>query len=178
MPIETYRHAHASEAEAITTLVNQAYQPDPHMAGWTHEANLVLGNRVDRHQVSAAIAKVDSIVLIGLIGTEIVACVHLEKQAAHCHIGMFAVHPAQQGMGLGKQLLAQAESHASTEFGCNTYVMHVITSRTELIAFYLRRGYRKTGLLSDYLSIPGAGKPKISGLYVETLEKRNTALMT
>ena len=171
MPTLSFRQGQATEAATIAALVNQAYQPAPNAAGWTHEADLVCGDRVRADQVVAAIAKPDSVVLLGLIGVEIAACVHLEKTGRHCHMGMFAVNPARQGTGLGKQLLAQAERYAQHTLDCDRYVMQVIAARTELLAFYVRRGYQKTGLRSDYASIPGASTAKIMGLQVETLEK-------
>jgi hypothetical protein len=51
--------------------------------------------------------------------------------------------------------------------------MAVVSSRSELIAFYLRRGYQKTGVVQDYPLSAGVGTPKFSGLKIEVLEKRS-----
>ena len=49
--------------------------------------------------------------------------------------------------------------------------MVVITSRQELIEFYERRGYQRTGELSEFPANPTLWMPKVSGLKLERLEK-------
>ena len=51
--------------------------------------------------------------------------------------------------------------------------MVVVSSRRELISFYLRRGYRKTGSIMDYPLSQGAGIPKNPVLKIEVLEKQS-----
>jgi GNAT superfamily N-acetyltransferase len=58
---------------------------------------------------------------------------------------MFAVYPALQGSGLGKQIIAEAEHIARIEWAVREMHMTVISVREELIAFYERRGYRRPG---------------------------------
>jgi hypothetical protein len=69
-------------------------------------------------------------------------------------------------------MLAYAEGVASEKFSSNKFIMVVVSSRGELIAFYQRRGYQKTGSIMDYPRSAGAGIPKYTGLKVEILEKR------
>ena len=171
MSIDTFRTASKFDAEAITKLVNQAYRPVPDLAGWTHESNLVSGSRVSADQVADMLSKPDSIILVGFKDSVIIACVHVEKVESNCHIGMLAVAPNRQGAGDGKQMLAYAENYANEFFGAEKFVMVVVSLRSELIAFYLRRGYQKTGLVMDYPLSAGAGAPKYANLKVEVLEK-------
>ena len=172
MSIDTFRTATTSDAEAIVQLVNRAYRPQQDAAGWTHESDLVSGDRTNPGQVVEAISKNDSVVVLGLKNHKIIACVHIEKNGSNSHIGMLAVHPILQGAGTGKQMLAQAESYASTNFGSTKFIMVVLSSRTELIAFYLRLGYRKTGSIMDYPLSAGVGTPKQAGLKIEVVEKQ------
>ena len=58
---------------------------------------------------------------------------------------MFSVRPNGQGAGIGNRLLVEAERVAAEEWKCNEMCMTVIDIRDELIAWYLRRGYRRTG---------------------------------
>lgn len=173
MSMDTFRTANKSDAEAIAQLVNKAYRPETGTAGWTHESDLVSGNRTSVGQVEEVISKPDSVILVGLKGSEIVACVHVEQDGSYCHIGMLAVNPRLQGAGAGKQMLAHAERHANEKFGSEKFIMVVVSSRSELIAFYLRRGYRKTGTVQDYPLSAGVGTPKYSNLKTEALEKRS-----
>ena len=50
-----------------------------------------------------------------------------------------------RGGELQEQLLAEAEKTARTLWGCTRMKMTVISIRDELIMFYERRGYRRTG---------------------------------
>ncbi len=57
---------------------------------------------------------------------------------------MFAVRPDQQSSGIGGVVLHEAARLATT-WGCTELRMTVIRQRTDLIAWYVRRGYRPTG---------------------------------
>jgi GNAT superfamily N-acetyltransferase len=164
------------DAEAITQLVNQAYRPESSSAGWTHESDLVSGARTSPSQVAEILSRPDSIILVGLKDSKIIACVHIEKIESDCHIGMLAVIPNQQGAGDGKQILAHAEKYANVHFGTEKFIMEVVTSRSKLIAFYLRRGYKQTGAVMDYPLSAGVGDPKFSNIKIEVLEKSSKEL--
>jgi ribosomal protein S18 acetylase RimI-like enzyme len=75
---------------------------------------------------------------------QITGCVYLQKRADKLYLGMLTVSPTLQANGLGKQLLNAAEEYAKS-VDCTAITMTVITSRTELINWYERRGYSKTG---------------------------------
>ncbi|NOT12729.1 MAG: GNAT family N-acetyltransferase [Methylococcaceae bacterium] len=171
MNIDIFRTADNLDINAIVQLVNRAYRPEADVSGWTHEANLVSGNRISACQVAAILARPNSAIMVGLKDSEMVACVHVEKNGNHSHIGMLAVNPMQQGTCVGKQMLAHAERYAKEEFGSVKFVMFVLSLRRELIAFYLRRGYQKTGVILDYPLSAGAGTPKHADLKIEALEK-------
>ncbi|MEQ1527338.1 MAG: GNAT family N-acetyltransferase [Gallionella sp.] len=171
MGIDTFRTANKFDAEVITQLVNQAYRPASELAGWTHESDLVSGNRISAGQVTDILSSPNSVILVGLKDSTIMACVHVEKVDRSCHIGMLAVLPNQQGAGDGKQMLAYAESYANEFFGAERAVMVVVSLRGELIDFYLRRGYQRTGAIMDYPLSANAGTPKYANLKVEVLEK-------
>ncbi len=68
-------------------------------------------------------------------------------------------------------MLAHAEDYASKQFNPEKIIMHVLSSRNELIAFYLRRGYQRTQTTIDYPLAAGVGTPLHDDLKVEVLEK-------
>jgi ribosomal protein S18 acetylase RimI-like enzyme len=173
MSIDIFRAANKLDAEVIADLINKAYRPESGASGWTHESDLVSGSRTNVDQVVAIISKPDSIILLGIKGSEIVTCIHIEKDGSNSYIGMFAVNPTLQGAGVGKQMLAYAEWYASENFSSNRFIMVVVSSRSELISFYQRRGYQKTGSIMDYPLSAGTGIPKYTGLKVEILRKRS-----
>ena len=76
-------------------------------------------------------------------------CVLLHKKGSRLYLGMFSVSPLAQGKGIGKQLLNAADDHAK-EHDCNLIYMTVITIRKELIAWYEKYGYRKTGRILPF----------------------------
>ena len=85
---------------------------------------------------------------------------------------MLAVKPARQTRGLGKALLAEAERRARGELGAARVRMTVIEQRTELIAWYERRGYRRTGATEPFpYGNPRFGLPKRPDLRFVVLEK-------
>ena len=69
----------------------------------------------------------------------------MQLQGEAAYFGMFSVRPEQQGNGIGHRLLAEAERIAGEEWGCREMRMTVIDVREELLAWYLRRGYQRTG---------------------------------
>lgn len=167
--------ARPEQAEAIAQLVNAAYRPGngtgAGTGGWTHESALVSGPRTEVSQVREAMQQPGSAVLVARSGSTILACVQLEREGAICHLGMLAVDPALQGSGLGKTLMSYAERHALDRMECSTIRISVLSRRPELIAFYVRRGFRQTGTVTPYPIAAGVGTPIVDGLSLDTLEK-------
>lgn len=146
----TFRVATTDDVDAIVALVHAAYRGDSSRAGWTTEADLLDGQRTDPDGVLASITAPDSVVLVVESGDALVACCHLERRGSRGYFGMFAVDPARQGGGLGRQVIEYAEELARTRWGCSVMEMTVIRQRTDLIAFYERRGYADTGRRSPF----------------------------
>ena len=175
-----FRAAAACDVAAIVALVESAYRGDVSRTGWTTEADLLDGQRTDLDEVAVLVARSDSRVLLaerpstgsGQAGA-LLACCHIEREnAQRCHFGMFAVSPREQGSGLGRAMLAEAERIARMEWGCTMMAMTVIDVRAELIAWYERRGYRRTGEYKAFpYGDPRFGLPKRADLRFETLEK-------
>jgi len=178
MNVDILRAANASDAQAIADLVNRAYRPEPGAAGWTDESHLLSGERISAIQVGEVVARRDSIILLGLKDSAIVACVHVEKAGGNSQIGMLAVHPRLQGAGIGKLMLAQAERHAIENFGAKKFLLRVVTGRPDLVAYYQRRGYQPTGLAIDFPLAGGVGIPKVPDLKIAVLEKYSNIAVT
>jgi ribosomal protein S18 acetylase RimI-like enzyme len=85
---------------------------------------------------------------------------------------MFSVSPSLQGGGVGKQLMAEAERLVRQQWGHAMMRMTVIDVRAELIAFYERRGYRRTGITKPFpYGDARYGTPLRDDLRFEILEK-------
>jgi len=130
----------------LINLLNCAYRGEASKKGWTTEANLLKGNqRMDRETLTEHMGRQDALIL-KYLGTEndIQGCIFLQKKNNSMYLGMLAVSPDQQAKGIGKKLLAAADEHARS-MNCNALHMTVISAREELIAWYVRHGYRATG---------------------------------
>lgn len=166
-----FRPAAAGEEAAVAALINLCYRGETSKLGWTTEAWLLDGLRTDAGEIGRLIDADGSLILLCLAGAELIGTVLVERKDNRAHIGMFVVQPALQGQGIGKRLLAAAEDTARRLWGVEKFVMVVISCRTELIAFYERRGYRRTGRHLPFPSNPAMWRPKVEGLELELLEK-------
>jgi len=167
-----FRTANAGDVQAIVALVQSAYRGAASRAGWTTEADLLDGQRTDADEVAALIHASASRILLCEQDGALLATAHLERHGETCHFGMFAVRPDRQGGGLGRTMLAEAERIARDEWGCCVVQMTVITLRTELIAWYERRGYHRSGIFKPFpYGDARFGLPRRDDLRLEVLRK-------
>jgi len=168
-----FRDARVTDVAAIVSLVESAYRGDASRAGWTTEADLLDGQRIDAVGVAEIVTRRGSRVLLAETNAELLACCHLEMQGDTCYFGMFSVKPTMQAAGVGKRMLAEAERLARAEWKCTTMEMTVISVRDELIAWYERRGYRRSGRYKPFpYGDERFGIPKRSDLRFELLVKQ------
>jgi len=160
--------AKAEQIDNICDLVNLAYRGEN---GWTKETSLVGGDRTNANELQGYLSNPNAHLLVAVLDAEIVSCVCIEKDGEKAYIGLFAVHPKLQGDGVGKEILHQAESYASAKLNAKKYIMAVVSQRTELIAYYERRGYIRTGDIQEYPTYLDVGVPLEGGLTIEYLEK-------
>ena len=172
MQTPAFRNATPADIDAIVALVTSAYRGDASRAGWTTEADLLDGNRIDPEVLRADLERPRSRVLLAEADGGLQACAHVADEDGAGYFGMFAVRPGLQGGGLGKQLLAECERIACEEWQLPVMRMTVIDVRDELIAFYQRRGYRRTGQFKPFpYGDARFGQPKRDDLRFEVLEK-------
>ena len=141
-----FRFAHAGDVPAILALVESAYRGESSRAGWTTEADLLDGQRTDAEAISAVLTGQSSVMLLAEASGQLVGSCQLEQRPQHeAYFGMFAVRPGSQGRGWGGQILTEAERLARNGWNATSMVMSVLAQRTDLIAWYERHGYRRTG---------------------------------
>ena len=149
-----------SDVPELNILVNSAYRGETSKKGWTTEANLLEGLRIDEETLYSYF---DDPAITILKNTEddssITGCVYLEKRPPNLYVGMFSVSPLLQAKGIGRQLLLAAEEYAR-QVDCHTLTMTVISTRHELINWYRRRGYQPTGEMLPFHHDKKFGTPK------------------
>lgn len=171
MPNLIFRFAQTADASQIVALVNSAYRGESSRAGWTTEAELLDGVRTHDEEIASLINAVRSLILIGLVGDEITASMHLQLVSDAAFLGMFAVKPTGQAVGVGKAMMAEAETVVKREWAAKKILMDVISVRAELIAFYERRGYARTGKLAEFPVSKDLWMPKAKDLMLARMEK-------
>ncbi len=161
-----------TDLPALHALVERAYRGDSAKVGWTHEADLLGGQRTDLAALQEMIADPDQHLLLAVADGALVGCVSVARKAnGRGYLGLLTVEPDQQAAGLGRRLIAAAED-CGRGFGAAVMEMTVIASRCELIAYYERRGYALTGERRPFpLEDPRFGLPKTRDLEFVVLER-------
>lgn len=191
------RQAEASDVDALEQLLNRCYRQ---AEGWTNEAGLVGGIRTTKDELLAVINDPKHYVfiypktttserdgketgeLLGCIAVDIKDDVATNQRAGNqkAYIGMFAVLPELQGLGVGHQILQAAETFAQRHLQANTQTpaqnparltMSILSHRPELLAYYQRRGYRLNGNSMPFPVDGNNGEPKRQDLELLELEK-------
>lgn len=157
-----FKIAGAEDLARLQPFVHAAYRGDSARRGWTHEADLLDGERIDVDSIAGIIADAAQIIVLAERDDVLTGCVQVtDKGNGLAYLGMLAVDPARQGEGLGRGMIAAAESEARDRFAARRMEMTVIVQRGELIAWYERRGYRATGETRPFPATdPRFGLPK------------------
>jgi GNAT superfamily N-acetyltransferase len=169
----TIRSAEAADLEPVLALVQRAYRGDSAKAGWTHEADLLGGQRTDKAALAQILADPRQQLLLAQEADRPIGCVQItDKGDATAYLGLLTVDPERQAGGLGRRLLEEAEQVAAELFAAARMEMTVIRQRTELIAYYQRRGYALTGEERPFpLDDPRFGLPQRRDLSFVVLDK-------
>jgi ribosomal protein S18 acetylase RimI-like enzyme len=133
-----------ADVAALNKLINSAYRGEESKKGWSTEADLLSGTRIDEAALRDIIQRPDTTFLKYEEDKIILGCVELRKEGSKLYLGTLSVNPNIQNKGIGKKLLQAGEDHAR-KLGCVTMRMTVIDGRETLIAWYNRHGYRLTG---------------------------------
>ena len=132
-PIEI-RIASASDAQAITDLINAAFK--------VAENFFVDEDRIDLPTVNGLLEKGEF--LLAERKKALVGCVYLEPRGERTYLGLLSVDPSAQNCGLGSQLMNASEERCRSWNSSHLDIL-IVNLRAELPAFYGKRGYVETG---------------------------------
>jgi ribosomal protein S18 acetylase RimI-like enzyme len=164
----------SADVAALNLLVNSAYRGDSSKKGWTTEAHLLSGKRIDEDTIAQYYLN-PAIYILKYTddNNQIQGCVYLERKNDKLYLGMLSVNPELQATGIGRQLLDEAAVYALS-VGIYKIEITVISTRVELIGWYKRRGYKETGEIRPFHADEKFGIPreKIELLVMEKNLKR------
>jgi len=147
----------------------------PQDGNWTHEKALVKGPRVTLANVEKQLreqcaARPDatpppSVVLLAQLPDRnsddqdaFIGCIEVTTTDACAsvaapggaaldgYLGMLAVDPAHGSRGVGRALVAAGEALSRDLYGCEAVVLYVLSVRDDILEWYARSGYERTGL--------------------------------
>lgn len=170
MPLVIATHA---DIDDIVALVESAFRGDASRAGWTTEADLLDGRRTGPDEIEAILSDPGQRVLLDRDGHGALrASVVISRDGDTAWFGMLAVVPVLQGAGTGRRVLAEIERWVAGNWGTRRMRMKVIAQRSQLIAWYERRGYHRTGETAPfYYGDERFGLPRRPDLSFVVLEK-------
>jgi ribosomal protein S18 acetylase RimI-like enzyme len=168
-----FRTAGSDDIPVLHELVQSAYRGDVSRAGWTTEADLLGGQRTDPEAMASIITGEASRMIVAEEDGVVVGCCQLEARGdGAAYLGMLAVRPPLQAQGVGRRIVAEGERVARAEWGATQVQMTVIRQRAELIAWYERLGYARTGATAPFpYGDERFGLPKVDDLEFVVLVK-------
>ena len=97
------RPATSADLPRLHPIVERAYRGNSARAGWTHEADLVSGERTDIETLRSLLDD-PSRLLIALDGDTILGCVNVAGRGdGLAYLGLLCVDPALQAGGIGRE---------------------------------------------------------------------------
>lgn len=131
----TTRPASVADADDIARVVNAAYQV---------ERFFVEGNRTSSAKVRELMRDSRFLVAESDDG-RLLGCVNVTTGGERSSFGMLAVEPGSQGHGIGRALIAAAETLAR-QAGCRVMDIQVVNLRADLLRYYPQLGYQPAGV--------------------------------
>ncbi len=138
------------DIKEVVELINKAYRGEKTSKSWTTEAHLLGGKRVEEDILEDMLKEENSQIYIAKFKDKIVGSIQAKLEDGAIYIGLFAVHPDFQSIGVGKKLLEFAEESSKKIYTADKFVMQVISIRSDLIEFYKRRGYKVTNSFVEF----------------------------
>ncbi len=164
----SFRCAEQRDIPALLRLIHAAYREAGEGSGWTTEAHLLGGPRIERAELEALLDSPGSRIVLAewterAAGDEEVpapiGCCHIVdgRDNGEASLGLLAVRPEVQSRGVGRALVAEAERLVFRLWDAQRITMRVIIQRDDVIAWYERLGYRRTEQRVPFPYRPGAG---------------------
>ncbi|KAI0136211.1 putative GNAT family acetyltransferase [Xylariales sp. AK1849] len=162
-----------NNAAQLQKMVQAAFRAEDSRGNWTADMALSAGFRIEVEEVMAMITKPNCAILMATDDNgALVASAEVSRRSADlARLSMLAVDQQRQRGSIGRQVLANAEDYCRRTWGVNKMGLNALSTRKELILWYMRCGYRKTGELSPFPHERTTLVPLPDGLCFVELEK-------
>jgi len=140
-----FSFATPADVERVHTLIELAYRGSVAARGWTNETELLEGPRSTLGEIAGIIADPQSRFVMAVANGALIATALIRKYQDGAYFGMFAVDPRMQLGGVGKMHISRCEADARRLWNARFLRLRVISLRDELISWYERRGFVRTG---------------------------------
>lgn len=148
--VQGISHVDKQDIPVLVEIINESYRNDSDGA-WTTEAHLFDegGKRIDAQELEDFLADQQNHLLKYESDGKILGTVSLTEKENAIYLGTLAVSPLSQGHGVGKKFLIAAKEFAQ-EKGKKEVTLSAISVRKELIEWYERFGFKKTGNITPF----------------------------
>ena len=136
--------AATSHAESLRMLCALAYAQEGE--SWSGKPHSPADTDITLAEVESLIAAPRSRLLAALDAEAVVGCVLVTPLSGKRSVlGLLGVDQGSRRRGLGARLIAAAERVATESFGADRIELCVLTERKQLVAYYERHGFERTG---------------------------------
>lgn len=145
-----FKECQKNDIQEVIFIINEAYRAERKNNAWTTESHILTGIRVNEDMMEKILEEKNTKTYIAKVDNKIVGTIQSKLDGENIHIGLFAVDTKFQASGIGKKLLEFAENSSSKLWGKSTFIMEVISTRIELMEYYIRRGYQNTNSFIEF----------------------------
>ena len=141
----SFRYADTDDVDALHSLIERAYRGEEALKSWTSEASLLNAPRTSPKELREMVSSDNQRFVVAELDDRLVGCALIERRGADGYFGMLTIDPRMQTAGLGSKLLARIEADVRDLWRCTAMTLRMVNLRSEMIAWYERRGYALTG---------------------------------
>ncbi|KAJ4243813.1 hypothetical protein NW762_014690 [Fusarium torreyae] len=147
-----FRTATANDALRLQELIQAAFRVnDEANIDWVGSPEFADAFSIELDVIISRITAPDGRFLVASEAEDghIIGCVNVfRKTPKFGRLGLIAVDPTLQRGGLGKIILVHGEKYLIQELGVSTIGLNTLHTRKDMIKWYERQGYVKTGKMT------------------------------
>lgn len=147
-----FRVATLEDAPQLQELVQTAFRAADSRSDWTGDMGLASQFHISAKEIESFMNGPENAFLMATDKTGVVVgTIGVSKRGANgARLSMLAVDHRHHRGGLGRQVLGYAEDYSHQTWGATKLGLNALSTRRTLIAWYMRRGYQKTGETSPF----------------------------